>query len=80
MPEQEETKKGKGRIFRAYVGFAVIGVSLIVFGIDHLFYKKPFALIELSGHALFMGLGLLLIDINIFKEFVKGVKDLIGRK
>ena len=79
MPEQGETKKSKGRVFRAYVGIAIILVDLAIFFVDHVLQGQEYELLEIGGHALFIGVGLLLIDPKLFTEFAKSVGSKFGK-
>ena len=65
----------KGRTFRAYIGFAIIIVDLAVFFDEHILKGQDYELMQLAGHALFIGLGLLLIDRKLFSEFLAAVSN-----
>jgi len=66
----------QGRTFRAYVGIAIIVVDLAIFFVDHVLQDQAYELLEIGGHALFIGVGLLLIDPKLFTQF----KDAVGSK
>ncbi len=73
MSEDTTKPTGKGRVFRAYVGIAIILVDLAIFFVDHVLQGQEYELLEIGGHALFIGVGLLLIDPKLFTEFAKAV-------
>jgi len=76
--DYQELKKPliKGRTLRAYVGIAIIVVDLVIFFVDHVLQDQAYELLEIGGHALFIGVGLLLIDPKLFTQF----KDAVGSK
>ena len=78
----EPTKKPfiQGRTLRAYVGFGMILLVCAVFGWDHFVLRRSFEALEITGQALLIGVGLLLIDKKLYKEFKGAVLSRIGKK
>ncbi len=65
-----------GRTFRAIVGVVVILADLAVFVSEHIFHEGSWEMMQLAGHALFLFLGLLLIDATMAKQFITSLPTL----